>query len=186
MTETEPTTDRQEHEGGGEAGRAPESPRPFHLLFVCTGNTCRSPLAMALAQRALRERGWTRVEVRSAGVAAYPGGPASQGSIRAAERHGIDLRPHRAVQLTRDLVAWSDLVLTMSPGHLVGVELLGGEGKSELITDFASGGEPGAPEGSEGVSDPIGGGDEQYERTFRELSRLVERALDRLAASSGA
>lgn len=191
MTETEPTTGRKGSlRKGGEGATGPdasgsEPTEPFHLLFVCTGNTCRSPLALVLARRALKERGWTRVDVRSAGVAAQPGRPASEGSIRAAARHGIDLQPHQSTQLTRELVAWADLILTMSPGHLVGVDLLGGRSKAELITDFALGREPDSVEGSVGVTDPIGGDDERYEETFRELSLLIDRVIGRLATSAG-
>lgn len=184
MTETEPALDRETRRGDEGLDRGSEPTKPVHILFVCTGNTCRSPLALALARRALEKRGWTRVEVRSAGVAAQPGGPASEGSIRAAARHGLDLRSHRATQLTRELVGWADLILTMSPGHLVGVDLLGGREKAALITDFALGRGSDSAEGSAGVTDPIGGDDERYEKTFQELSQLVERVMDRLAASA--
>ena len=50
---------------------------PFRLLFVCTGNTCRSPMAEVIARRRVAELGWDRVDVRSAGVAAFDGSPAS-------------------------------------------------------------------------------------------------------------
>lgn len=155
--------------------------RPFHLLFVCTGNTCRSPMALGLARSALERRGWGSVEVRSAGVAAFPGTPASEGALRASARHGIDLASHRSTELTPDLVAWADLILTMSQGHLLSVERMGGVGKASLITDFGT--EPGAADGgaSEGVLDPIGGGDAVYERTFQQLKELVELALRDLA-----
>lgn len=159
-----------------------EPDRPFRLLFVCTGNTCRSPMARALADRVLAERGWEGLEVRSAGLAALPGAPASGGSLRITARHGIDLSSHRSAQVDRDLVDWADLVLTMSPGHLAGIEALGGGDKVALITDFAGGREGGSDPMSDGVSDPIGGDDELYEATFRELSDLVSRAIDRLTA----
>lgn len=151
----------------------------FNLLFVCTGNTCRSPLAEVVARRVARDRGLEGLEVRSAGVAASPGAPASGGSVRAAERHGLDLLRHRSTQLTPDLVGWADLVLTMSPGHVVGSEMLGGVGKSAVITEYA---DPSASPDSygAGVPDPIGGDDDEYERTFAAIERLVEAVLDRL------
>lgn len=155
--------------------------RPYHLLFVCTGNTCRSPMALGLARSALELWGWGSIEARSAGVAAFSGTPASGGALRASARHGIDLTTHRSTELTPDLVAWADLILTMSRGHLVSVERIGGVGKASLITDFVT--EPRIHDGgsSEGVRDPIGGDDAVYEGTCQHLKELVELALWHIA-----
>ena len=81
-------------------------PATFRLLFVCTGNTCRSPLAQAIAERSLGRWGWDRVEIRSAGVSASPGGEASEGARVAAESSGLSLEGHRATPLDTELVAW--------------------------------------------------------------------------------
>ncbi|HKJ00807.1 MAG TPA: hypothetical protein VJ997_00090 [Longimicrobiales bacterium] len=152
---------------------------PFRLLFVCTGNTCRSPLAEALAREGVRRRGWSHVEVASAGVSASPGEPASQGSLATAARHGLDLRGHRAVLLTTEAVARADLVLAMSPGHLARLAEARADQKASLLTDFAAAVDPeGVPDA---VPDPFGGSDEAYEATYALLERLVERALQRLA-----
>ncbi len=153
---------------------------PFRILFVCTGNTCRSPMSEALARAELARRGWWHVEVESAGASAVPGLPASGGALRVAARHGLDLSAHRGQGLSRELVERADLVLAMSPHHLAAVRARGGEGKSALIADFAEGRE--GEEGGRSVADPFGGGDEVYEATFRELRDLVGRALDRLAS----
>ncbi len=161
-----------------EAEDAPKG--SFHLLFVCTGNTCRSPMAQGLALQMLEDRGWSQVEARSAGVAAPEGSPASEGALRAAARHGIDLASHRSTQLTPDLVDWADLILTMSVGHLALVEVFGGKRKAELITRF--GGDPeGTVAARSGVLDPIGGDETVYEQTFEQLRELVNRILDHLA-----
>ncbi len=151
---------------------------PFRLLFVCTGNTCRSPMAEVLARRTLGTLGWDHVEVRSAGTGAAAGVPASEGAMRAAERNGLDLSEHRSTPLTDDVVQWADLVLAMSANHLLRVVALGYGDKAALLTSFAAGeGPQGVPES---VRDPFGGSDEEYEETFRLLERLVEQALRRL------
>ncbi|MEX0935819.1 MAG: low molecular weight protein arginine phosphatase [Gemmatimonadota bacterium] len=161
-----------------------DSGQPFRLLFVCTGNTCRSPMAHGLAEREAEERGWIQLAVKSAGVATWPGAPASEGARRATARHGIDLGDHRSRPLTPELVEWADLILTMSPSHLVRVEAMGGAEKSEVITRFVADGEglPGAEDAVvEGVHDPIGGSEGEYETTCEQLRVLVHGIFRRLA-----
>jgi protein-tyrosine-phosphatase len=153
-------------------------PESFRLLFVCSGNTCRSPLAEALAERELGNLGW-RVEVRSAGVSALSGTPASSGSIDAGRRHGLDLTAHRSRDLDAALIDWADLILVMSPSHLVRLAELGGAGKAALLDAFAQGEEGGDDLGG-GVPDPFGGDDEAYEEAYQTLEHLVAKALRRL------
>ncbi len=150
----------------------------FRVLFVCTGNTCRSPLAQVLALRELEALGWTHVEVRSAGVAAASGEPASEGARQVAERHGLSLEEHRSTPLDRELVAWADLILAMSPGHLVRVAALGGGERAALLDAFARGDDAEAATG--GVPDPFGGGEEAYAEAYEVLETLVRAAVRRL------
>lgn len=148
----------------------------MHILFVCTGNTCRSPLAEAIAREVLKERGITAITVASAGTSAYDGAAASDGSLLVALEHGVDLGDHRARQLTSDLVRAADLILVMGPHHVDRVEALGGEGKAHLLAQYASRGTPRA------INDPFGGDLTMYRSTYEELDREIRLAIDRATA----
>ena len=150
----------------------------MRILFVCTGNTCRSPMAAEIARRVAAERGLGDVVVESAGTGAFEGSSASDGALLVAMEHGGDLTPHRSRALTREVVEGSDLVLAMGERHLTRVEDLGGRGKSWLLTDYASHGGV-----ARSVSDPFGGDLATYRATYDELEREIRRALDRLVPS---
>lgn len=149
----------------------------MRILFVCTGNTCRSPLAEALAKKVVVERGLADVEVMSAGTSAWDGAPASDGALLVGMERGLDLSAHRAQTLTRELVRDADLVLAMGPHHLERVEALGGTGRAYLLTDFASRGSSARP-----VNDPIGGELDLYRSTADELEAEIRRVFDRITA----
>lgn len=137
-------------------------------------------MAAAIARRLLAERGLD-VAVASAGTGAADGGPVSDGALLVAMEHGLALEGHRSRALSRELVAAADLILVMGDSHLARVQALGGEGKSALLADFASGGrEPRA------IGDPFGGDLEVYRRTFDELTREIVRVVDRLDAERDA
>ena len=115
----------------------------MRLLFVCTGNTCRSPLAEAIARKVAVERGLGDVDVASAGTSAWDGAPASDGALLVGMERRLDLSGHRAQSLTRRLVDGSDLILAMGPHHLDRIEALGDSSKAFLLADFASHGASG-------------------------------------------
>ncbi|HXG10288.1 MAG TPA: L-threonylcarbamoyladenylate synthase [Gemmataceae bacterium] len=96
------------------------------VLFVCTGNTCRSPLAEALCKKRLAERLGCLVEelpqrgfvVQSAGLAALTGGEATPEAVEAARAYGVDLSGHRSRPLTADLARQADWLVAMTRSHL--------------------------------------------------------------------
>jgi protein-tyrosine-phosphatase len=147
----------------------------MHVLFVCTGNTCRSALAAAIAQQVASRKGLTDIEASSAGTSAWDEQPASDGALLVGMGRQLDLSAHRARQLTKEIVDESDLILTMGPHHLERVEALGGASKSFLLTEYASRGAR-----ANSVEDPFGGDLDAYRTTADELDTEIRQAIERL------
>ena len=150
--------------------------RIVKLLFVCTGNTCRSPLAEAIARREAIDRGLLDVEAESAGTSAWDGAPASDGSLLVALERSLDLSQHSARELTAEIVGDADLILAMGPQHLERILALGGESKATLLTTFAHDGH-----NESAVSDPFGGDLATYRATADELGVHIRLVFDRLS-----
>lgn len=172
--------DTGENDAGVGDGPPDAATKDIRILYVCTGNTCRSPMAEVITRARAAQRGLSGIRVRSAGTMAYEGSPASAGARTAVGDRGLELDRHTARLLGEDELEWADLVLTMSPSHLASVEALGrGRCYAEVITAFAG-------DVSGGVRDPFGGSDDRYRDTCAQLERLVEAVLDRLEPGTDA
>ena len=132
-------------------------------------------MAAVIARHLGQECGLADAEFRSAGTSTIPGLPASEGALRAAHLHGLELSDHASTPLSGALIDWADIILTMGTSHLIWVTDQGGEGKSALLGSFLT--KEGSGAGEATVQDPFGGGDQVYEATFLQLESMVAAAL---------
>jgi protein-tyrosine-phosphatase len=146
----------------------------MNLLFVCSGNTCRSPLAEALARKFAERRGIEDLNVSSAGTNAWDNVPATDEALLIGMERGLDLTGHRSRKLTPTIVSEADLIFVMTLGHVEQVKQMGGRGKVHVIDEYASG------VANKGISDPYGGDLEAYRDTADILEQELERLFDRL------
>ena len=151
--------------------------RRFKILFVCTGNTCRSPMAEGALRALLEGRQIDNIEVISAGTASMPGSPATQYAMEAVKTWHADISGHRSRPLSRELLEESDLILAMTPAHYRDIVTICPEAREKtfLLKKFPDPGDE-----SDGVADPIGGSLDMYNQTFLEIGEELGRILPEL------
>lgn len=149
------------------------------IVFICTGNTCRSPLARVLCERMLADRlacepaqlaehGYS---VHSAGLAASDGSPASSEAVLVAAEYGVDLSAHVSAMATIELLLWADFIFTMTSGHLYTLQNIP---VNEMAPPRML-----SPR-QEDIVDPIGGSLVNYRTCAQQISECLAEHLNEL------
>lgn len=145
------------------------------IVFVCTGNTCRSPMAQGLLQKALEENKIGTVEVKTAGVMTIPGLLPTPEAVQVMDSADIDIRRHRSAQLTPDMIRKSDLVLGMTPFHVQFALRMTPDAKDKtfLLKEYTK-----SDLKNYQITDPMGATLEVYKRVFREIKLAIDRLVE--------
>ena len=149
----------------------------MEILFICTGNICRSPMAEGLLRHMLAVRAAEGVDIRSAGTHAMDGRPAEPHAVEAARELGADINAHIARSLDREMVVGADLILVMEPwqADLVGRVLPVAE-HADKVRLLAAYGDASATT----VDDPYGGTLDAYRACARLMQACLSAVVDQI------
>lgn len=134
----------------------------MNIIFVCTGNTCRSPIAEGLMKKLLSERGIGSISVTSAGLAAYPGDEVSEKSVIAAQKYGVDISSHRSRRVSGYMLADS-IFVCMSNSHAQALAPYLDEHRLFVVGN--------------GIADPYGGTQEIYDLCAEQINAALPALL---------
>ena len=155
------------------------SSNTFNILFVCSGNSCRTPMAEGLMKSKISVRFKSAVQVRSAGTLGINGNPATDFAIITAGKLGANITRHRSQGVTEKLVKESDLILAMASEHkdFLDKHYPGIRENVFLLRAFAS-----DPKGkvNQDIADPIGGPLDHYRQCGELINSELQRILPRL------
>ena len=142
------------------------------VLFVCTGNICRSPMAEGILEKMVSASKVKDITVLSAGTHPSDGISPTKEAMQVMKKFGIDISNHRAVHIGRDLIRKADLILALEKKQKEDILELEptAKGKVFLINEFAGNGEL-------DIEDPIGQGLKEYEKCAGIIKGLLEKSL---------
>ncbi len=149
----------------------------LNILLVCSGNTCRSPMAMGLLRKLLAERlGCSEreliergIHVESAGTSAFGGSSAASGAIKALRARGIDISGHRSQPVNLEMINRADLILALTAAHREAMAAMvpGARDRIILLGDLD-------------IEDPIGAGDDVYDACAENIERALQHRLEEI------
>lgn len=149
----------------------------FNVLFVCTGNTCRSSMAEILFKDMLKSENLDyRVKVRSSGTSVYTSLPASDNAIEAARELELDLTGHRSQKINIDMLREADLILAMTRVHKAHILDIMPDAKDKVFTlvEYATDGKEGD------ISDPFGYDLDTYKKCRDEIKKYLEMVIRKI------
>ncbi len=146
------------------------------ILFLCTGNTCRSPMAEGILKKMLKKAGVEGVEVVSRGLVAAVGKPVAENAFLTMGEKHIRIGNHVVRQLSRKDVEESDLILTMTKSHAYQAFSMFAQKDRHIHTlkDFAGGYE------ERDIADPIGGSLDDYRKCAEEIEEALKKGFDKI------
>ena len=144
------------------------------VLFVCTGNTCRSVIAKYLLEKALKDKGREDVEVFSVGMSAFDGTPASSSALALLKEFNIDASPHRAKEASDSILKMADLILVMEHSHESEIikRLPALKNRVYLLKDFAR-----IKDSKIDIPDPVGSSEGFFRDVFFTIKGAVEKIV---------
>lgn len=153
----------------------------MNVLFVCTGNTCRSAMAEELADD-IGDRSGTNFKFKSAGTLACEDEPATDEAIEVMDEIGLDIDKHKSTQFDKELSEWADIILAMEAKHIEEMEAMAPdeEPKMHTLLGFAAGIEGYPGEDGYDIIDPYKDPIEDYRETRDQLKDAIGKVIEKL------